>query len=155
MKRSSSDTEGLYAGFASVFSATATLADDAAQSVFLVLARKAGAIRCDVSLAPWLYGVSVRIARRVRAASQSQPFALPRGLDPCDWDPEPGRAEQTEVIAALDAEIARLPAHFRAAVILCHIEGLDHREAARRLRCPLGTLESRLHRSREPPPPGS
>ena len=124
-------------------------ADDAAQSVFLVLARKAGVIRCDGSLAPWLYGVSVRVARRVRAVSQSQPFGLPRGLDPCDRASEPGRAELTEVIAALDAEIARLPVRFRAAVILCHIEGLDHRKAARRLRCPLGTLESRLHRSRE------
>ena len=124
-------------------------ADDAAQSVFLILARKAGGIRCDGSLAPWLYGVSVRVAHRVRARSQTQPFSLPCELDPCDRPPEPGRAEQTEVIAALDAEIARLPAPFRAAVILCHIEGLDHREAARRLRCPLGTLESRLHRSRE------
>ena len=40
-------------------------------------------------------------------------------------------------------------------MILCHIEGLDHRAAARRLRCPLGTLESRLHRSRERLAPGT
>src|SRR5436305_1905367 len=42
-----------------------------------------------------------------------------------------------------DAELIR-----RSAVVLCHVEGLDHCEAARRLRCPLGTLESRLHRAR-------
>ena len=36
---------------------------------------------------------------------------LARGSPP-DRAPEPGRAEQTEVIAALDAEIARLPRPF-------------------------------------------
>ena len=33
-------------------------------------------------------------------------------------------------------------------MVLCHVEGLDGPSAARRLRIPLGTLQSRLHRAR-------
>src|ERR1700722_8677994 len=40
---------------------------DAAQAVFLVLARKARSIRKPESLGPWLHGVSVRVAGRVRS----------------------------------------------------------------------------------------
>src|SRR4051794_34276157 len=36
-------------------------AQDAAQAVFLVLARKAGSIRVDGTITPWLHGVAVRV----------------------------------------------------------------------------------------------
>ncbi len=54
--------------------------------------------------------------------------------------------EQAE---ALHAEIDRLPRAFRLPVVLCYFEGLTLDEAARRLRCPAGTLRSRLARARE------
>src|SRR5690349_2317479 len=41
-------------------------ADDAFQATFLVLVRKAPAIKTGQSLAPWLYGVAWRTARRAR-----------------------------------------------------------------------------------------
>ena len=34
-------------------------------------------------------------------------------------------------------------------MVLCYLEGLSQQQAARRLRCPVGTVESRLHRARE------
>ena len=51
--------------------------------------------------------------------------------------------EQAE---ALHDEIGRLPKSFRRPVVLCYFEGLTLDEAARRLRCPAGTLRSRLAR---------
>ena len=42
-------------------------AQDAAQAVFLVLARKAGSIRKPESLGPWLHGVALRVARHARS----------------------------------------------------------------------------------------
>jgi RNA polymerase sigma-70 factor (ECF subfamily) len=45
---------------------------------------------------------------------------------------------------ALDA----LPPEFRAVVVLVDLEGLSYAEAAQVLRCPVGTVRSRLHRAR-------
>ena len=49
----------------------------------------------------------------------------------------------------IDEEIARLPSRYRTAVVFCYLEGLTQEQAARRLACPIGTVESRLHRARE------
>ncbi len=49
-----------------------------------------------------------------------------------------------EVLCAL----GRLPEVFRSAVVLADLEGLSYQEAAERLRVPLGTVMSRIHRGR-------
>lgn len=52
----------------------------------------------------------------------------------------------------LDVDIARaleeLPPDFRAAVVLCDLEGLSYDEVARALDVKLGTVRSRIHRGR-------
>ena len=128
-------------------------ADDAFQAVFLVLARKAHAVRlgADDSLGRWLHGVSLRVARRARVVAGRRPGAARGldGLDPVDPSTPLDPCERADLRDAIDAEIARLPARYRSAVVLCHLEGLSQEQAARRLRCPVGTVESRLHRARE------
>ena len=49
----------------------------------------------------------------------------------------------------LDEEVTRLPEKFRAAVVLCDLEGKSYEEAARHLDCALGTLKSRLGSARK------
>jgi hypothetical protein len=49
-----------------------------------------------------------------------------------------------EVQEALDA----LPADFRAAVVLCDLEGLSYEEIAATLGIKVGTVRSRIHRGR-------
>jgi RNA polymerase sigma factor (sigma-70 family) len=122
-------------------------AADAFQATFLVLVRRASAIRVDDSLGPWLYGVSRRVAARARATSQRRSARETDGVEAVAApDPDRGGAER---LAILDEEIGRLPEPQRAAVVLCDLEGLPHEEAARRLGCPVGTVDSRLSRARQ------
>ncbi len=122
-------------------------AADAFQATFLVLVRRASAVRVHDSLGPWLYGVSRRVAARARATSLRRRARETGGVEAMAGPaPDPGRAEQ---LAILDEEIGRLPERQRAAVVLCDLEGLPHEEAARRLGCPVGTVESRLSRGRQ------
>lgn len=54
------------------------------------------------------------------------------------------RSVSDDVQRALDA----LPADFRAAVVLCDVEGLSYKEIADVMECPVGTVMSRLFRGR-------
>src|SRR5262249_54124604 len=49
----------------------------------------------------------------------------------------------------LDQELSRLPEKYRAAIVLCDLEGCPRREAARQLGVPEGTLSSRLAAGRQ------
>jgi RNA polymerase sigma factor (sigma-70 family) len=122
-------------------------AADAFQATFLVLVRKARSIRVDDSLGRWLYGVSRRVASRARASAARRPQAVDGEFDYVEaprHDPD-----RFELASLLDEELARLPESFRSALVLCDLEGLTHEEAARDLRCPVGTIKSRLSRGRE------
>ncbi len=133
---------------------------DAFQAVFLVLARRAVAIRKGESVGSWLYGVSVRVAARARAAAIRRRIherralataeAVASGRTTEDGDPGPaGHAEHRESAAAVHEEMVRLPEKYRAPILLCYLEGLTHDEAAARLNWPVGTVRSRLARARD------
>ena len=126
-------------------------ADDAFQAVFLVLAAEAPTVRVDDTLGRWLHGVSVRLSRRARAVARRERERVRAldGLDPPDPSGTAAAEEGRELREAIDEEIARLPVRYRSAVVVCDLEGLTQEQAARRLRCPVGTVQSRLHRARE------
>ncbi len=123
-------------------------ADDACQAVFLVLARRAADVRPPDGVGAWLYGVAVRTAQDARVMSarrraRQTPTAELPDVPTEDTTPE------TELAAALDAEIAELPENLRAAVVLCELDGLSRKDAAARLGIAEGTLSSRLADARK------
>jgi RNA polymerase sigma factor (sigma-70 family) len=126
-------------------------AADALQAVFLVLVQKAPLVRVEDSLGRWLYGVSVRVARRARRRAGLARIREKNleGIDRAGGDLPSEECERGELRALIDEEIARLPSRFRAAVECCYLEGLTQEQAARRLRCPIRTVESRLQRAKE------
>jgi RNA polymerase sigma-70 factor (ECF subfamily) len=55
---------------------------------------------------------------------------------------------RTETIDAVRAAVQSLPAAYREVIVLCELEEMDYAVAADVLRCPIGTVRSRLHRAR-------
>jgi RNA polymerase sigma factor (sigma-70 family) len=122
--------------------------EDAFQATFLVLLRKAGALRDADGLGPWLHGVAFRVAARIRSNAARRPAEESRGARP-EAVRFADELERTELRSLIDEEIHRLPERYRRAVVLCYLEGRTHEEAARRLRCSPGSLRGRLDRARQ------
>jgi len=122
-------------------------ADDAFQATFLVLARRAGAVRVDSSLGPWLHGVTHRVAARCRAAAARRLTDRGAGVEALPAppiDPDLG-----DLRRALHEEVARLPEKYRAPIVLCYLQGQTHDQAAAALHWPVGTVRGRLARARD------
>lgn len=118
------------------------LAEDAFQAVFLVLARKAAAVRGNFG--GWLFKVARRVSLR---ALQRRPVTHVVADTPAA--PQPDSVESEELSSLLDAEIARLPERLRKPVVLCYLGGQSTEDAARELGCPRGTILSRLATARK------
>jgi RNA polymerase sigma factor (sigma-70 family) len=122
-------------------------AEDACQATFLVLARKAAAVR-PASVAAWLHSTARHLALRCRRAEDrrrrreaGRPAAAPpRG--PLD------ELSAREALVLLDEELARLPEAYRLPLVLCALEGRTADEAARLLGCSPGSVRGRLGRGR-------
>jgi RNA polymerase sigma factor (sigma-70 family) len=120
-------------------------AEDAFQATFLVLVRKAADVPGQ-AVANWLYGVARQTAVRLRATR-----ALRRRRETQVVNmPEPAVAEVRDADwqAVLDEELSRLPEHYRGVLVLCELEGMTRKEAARQLGIPEGSVASRLARAR-------
>jgi RNA polymerase sigma factor (sigma-70 family) len=126
----------------------AHLADDVLQATFLVLARKARAIRRRDNLAGWLYGVTRRLARQAQLAeaARSRRERKTAGLRGQTRERDGG---WDELLRVLDEELQRLPERVRAPLLLCYLEGRTQDEAARQLGWSLSTLRRRLEHGRE------
>lgn len=123
-------------------------AEDAFQASFLVLLHKAGSISSRANLASWLYRVAFRTALRAQRSASRRAAHERRAACP-DAGELPQRDLADEFQPALDEELARLPEKYRAPLVLHFLQGLSKEETARQLRCPVGTVSSRLHRGQE------
>jgi RNA polymerase sigma factor (sigma-70 family) len=122
-------------------------AEDAFQATFLLLARKAGAIRWRESVGNWLYEAAYRIASKARVqgarrhrheqqAATMQPLSSPAPA----WD---------ELRVVLDEELHRLPEKYRMPLLLCYLHGKTRDEAAEQLGWTVGTVKGCLERGRD------
>jgi RNA polymerase sigma-70 factor (ECF subfamily) len=122
-------------------------AEDAFQAVFLTLARKAGSIRGGEALPAWLHGVARRVAANLRRDGRRRARAEAAAAD----RPHRAPADLTwrEGLSVLDEELGRLPARYRAALIVCCLDGRSRDEAAAQLGWSPGQVKGRLERARQ------
>lgn len=149
-------------GFALRYAGTPEDAEEIGQDAFVRAYRAlegydAARVR-DLALRPWLYRITLNVARNRARRVRPRLVSLDGSGGP---DGEPGvtvepvadeRERPESVVAraegdvALAALLAALPPRYRAAVILRHVEGLGYEKAAAALGQPVGTVKSNVHR---------
>jgi RNA polymerase sigma factor (sigma-70 family) len=106
-------------------------AEDAAQAVFLILARKPEGV--TKTLSGWLHGTACRTAwRLVQGRARRKEILRTMAA------PEPPK--EADLRRELDQALERLPEHYREAIVLRYLEGRSEKEAASLAGCPQGTL---------------
>jgi RNA polymerase sigma-70 factor, ECF subfamily len=100
----------------------------------------------------WLHRITTNLfLDMVRRRTRIRMEALPEDYDrvPAD-DPNPEQLYHDSRLGPdLQAALDSLPPEFRAAVVLCDIEGLSYEEIGATLDVKLGTVRSRIHRGRQ------
>ncbi|PYI69389.1 RNA polymerase sigma factor SigE [Arthrobacter livingstonensis] len=126
-------------------------AEDLTQEVFVRAFRSLAKFKPG-TLDGWLHRITTNLfldqARR-KQRIRFDPLADDAESRLAGADPGPERTFEfnnldVDVAAALEA----LPPDFRAAVVLCDMEGLSYDEVAHALNVKLGTVRSRIHRGR-------
>jgi len=108
----------------------------------------------------WLYRIMSRtyidtVRRRNRRPVVSLDAPMGGEGDPLvtvmgDSSQDPQQMTETfDLDGIVQVALDGLPQEFRTAVVLADIEGLSYDEVAQALRCPVGTVRSRLHRARQ------
>ncbi len=126
-------------------------AEDVFQATFLVLAQGRLAAPSE-ALASWLYATAHHLASAARRGESRRRQREARCLASAPPPPQADLLDDLsarELLLALDEEMARLPETYRLPLILCHLEGRTHEEAARLLGWTAGSVKGRLERGRK------
>ena len=118
-----------------------TLAEDLTQETFMALWRGISEFRAEASLRTWVH----RIARNVALQHLRRPgvktVPLADAADYAAKEDTPELAARAMLREIVRAAIAELPQEQREAVVLNKLSGLSHREVARVLEKPIGTVK--------------
>ena len=125
-------------------------AEDLTQETFVRVFRSLASYRPG-TFEGWLHRITTNLfLDMVRRRSRVRMEALPEDSDRIvGAGPEPEQVfSDTHLDPALQAALHELAPEFRAAVVLCDVEGLSYEEIGATLGVKLGTVRSRIHRGR-------
>jgi len=125
-------------------------AEDLTQETFIRVFRSLASYQPG-TFEGWLHRITTNLfLDMVRRRGRLRMEGLPEDTDRLPGggpDPEQVYSE-THLDPALQASLDELAPEFRAAVVLCDIEGLSYEEIGATLGVKLGTVRSRIHRGR-------
>ncbi|MGH3621111.1 MAG: RNA polymerase sigma factor SigE [Sciscionella sp.] len=126
-------------------------AEDLTQETFIRVFRSLASYKPG-TFEGWLHRITTNLfLDMVRRRSRLRMEALPEDTDRLAGDgPSPEQVySQTHLDPDLQVALDELPPEFRAAVVLCDVEGLSYEEIGATLGVKLGTVRSRIHRGRQ------
>lgn len=132
---------------------------DVVQEAFIKAYRAFGAFRGDSAFYTWLYRIAINTAKNHLVSRSRRPPGADVDVEDAEYlegagalrdiaDPE-SQLVTEQLRQAVDAAIRRLPEDLRTALSLREFEGLSYEEIAEVMRCPVGTVRSRIFRARE------
>ena len=133
-------------------------AEDLTQEAFIRAYMNVGSFRRESSFHTWLYRIAYNgYLDSARKQKRRQTFSLDQPLWEGEEAPElpdltPGpaqHAERQELQDVLVAALQALPEKLRAVVVLHDVHGYSYEEIAGVVRCPVGTVRSRLFHARQ------
>ncbi|GLZ35771.1 RNA polymerase sigma factor SigE [Lentzea sp. NBRC 105346] len=126
-------------------------AEDLTQETFIRVFRSLASYKPG-TFEGWLHRITTNLfLDMARRRSRLRMEGLPEDTDRLEGDdPTPEEIwDNTHLDPDLQAALDELPAEFRAAVVLCDVEGLSYEEIGATLGVKLGTVRSRIHRGRQ------
>lgn len=131
---------------------------DAAQEVFVKIYRNIGSFKGKSSISTWIYRIVSNVCndmlrKRQRSASvvsiNNASGDDDKDMDITDDAPTPEEyLELSEEQRAVRKAISALSAEHREIITLFDMEQMSYEEISEILRCPIGTVKSRLNRAR-------
>jgi RNA polymerase sigma-70 factor (ECF subfamily) len=133
---------------------------DAAQEVFVKIYKNIGGFKGKSSLSTWIYRIVSNVCndilrkRRkntnvISISTSAQEDDENKDFDITDTNPTPEELlELSEQQRVVRTAISELSDEYREIVTLCDIEQLSYDEISQILKCPVGTVKSRLNRAR-------
>jgi len=132
---------------------------DVSQEAFIKAYRAIGNFRGDSAFYTWIYRIAINTAKNHLVSRGRRPPSSDIDIDDAEFlsgadglrditTPE-SEAMRDELEAVVHGAIKDLPEDLRTAVTLREMEGMSYEEIAQVMRCPVGTVRSRIFRARE------
>jgi RNA polymerase sigma-70 factor (ECF subfamily) len=124
--------------------------DDVTQEVFVIVHRRLADLQAGVPVRSWLFGIARRVVANYRRQLQRRQELPSPGLDelpvPCD---QVNQLQSSRDRARLEHVLGRLDSDKREVFVLFELEGMDMKDVADMIGCPLNTAYSRLYAARQ------
>lgn len=131
---------------------------DAAQEVFVRVYRSIDSFKGNSSLSTWIYRITANVCNDILRKRQRSSNVISidssndeddKGMELYDDRATPEEtAEKNERAQIIREAISELSVEYREIIIYCDIQGLSYDEISEILKCPQGTVKSRLNRAR-------
>jgi RNA polymerase sigma-70 factor (ECF subfamily) len=134
-------------------------AQDVAQEAFIKAYRALANFRGDSAFYTWLYRIAINTAKNYLVSRGRRPPETDVSAEDAEfYDGDHGLKDlesperlllRDEIEATVHSAIAQLPEDLRTALTLREFDGLSYEDIAAVMRCPVGTVRSRIFRARE------
>ncbi len=126
-------------------------AEEAAQDVFLKLYKTRDRYRVESRFSTFLYRIATNHCLNIKARHEhklTDRYAVADQSARSEAD-QTTAVEKGELRSALTAALTTLPENQRAALVLCHYEGMSYGEAAKVIDVSVSAIKSLIHRARD------